>query len=102
MSANNFKVYELLVDNIGEEKAFELCEKLGGIDLTIPTKAHKTYRVRVLACRHKELLKDENKKRNFVKKFSKGLELSKSAIYKILKENESDWRKREIKISWND
>lgn len=90
MSANNFKVYELLVDNIGEEKAFELCEKLGGIDLTIPTKAHKTYRVRVLACRHKELLKDENKKRNFVKKFSKGLELSKSAIYKILKENESD------------
>lgn len=90
MSANNFNVYELLVANIGEEKAFELCEKLGGVDLTIPTKAHKTYRIRQLASRHKEILKDENKKRNFVKKFSQGLEVSKSAIYKILKENESD------------
>lgn len=90
MSANNFKVYELLVANIGEEKAFELCDKLGGIDLTVPTKAHKTYRIRVLACRHKEILKDDNKKRNFVKKFSKGLDISKSAIYKILKESDSD------------
>lgn len=86
----NFNVYELLVANIGEEKAFELCEKLGGIDLTIPTKAHKTYRIRVLATRHKEILKDESKKRNFVKKFSKGLDISKSVIYKILKEIESD------------
>lgn len=86
----NFNVYELLVANIGEEKAFELCEKLGGIDLTIPTKAHKTYRIRVLAAKHKEILKDESKKRNFVKKFSKGLDISKSVIYKILKEIESD------------
>ena len=86
MSANNFNVYELLVSNIGEEKAFELCEKLGGIDLTIPTKAHKTYRVRVLVNKHKEILKDENKKNKFVKE----LKISKSVIYKILKENEND------------
>ncbi|MFW2578457.1 hypothetical protein [Aliarcobacter butzleri] len=90
MSANNFNIYELLVSNIGEEKAFELCEKLGGIDLTIPTKAHKTYRVRVLVNKHKEILKDENKKNRFVKMFSKELKISKSVIYKILKENEND------------
>lgn len=91
MSVNNFNVYELLVENIGEEKAFELCEKLGGIDLTIPTKAHKTYRVRVLSNKYKEILKkDENKRNRFVNMFAKELEISKSIIYKILKENEND------------
>lgn len=89
MSAN-FNVYELLVANIGEEKAFELCEKLGGIDLTIPTKAHKTYRIRTLAIKHRAMLKDESKKKNFVKMFSQELQISKSVIYKILKENEND------------
>jgi len=89
MSAN-FNVYELLVANIGEEKAFELCEKLGGMDLTIPTKAHKTFRIRTLVLKHRAVLKDEKKKKNFVKLFSKELELSKSVIYKILKENEND------------
>jgi len=83
-------VYEILVHNLGEDVAFEMCEKLGGMDLTIPTKAHKTYRVRTLVERHREVFKDEKKRNKFVKLFSERLEISKSVIYKIIREKEND------------
>lgn len=82
----NLNVYELLVDNLGEATAFEICEKLGGIELTIPTKAHKTFRVRKLVERHGDVLECEKKRIVFVKTFARELEISRSAIYKIIKE----------------
>lgn len=90
MSVVNFNVYDLLVDKLGENIAFEVCEKLGGMDLTIPTKAHKTYRIRALVNKHKEILKDRNKRNKFVNIFSKEMDISKSVIYKILKDCEDD------------
>lgn len=79
-------VYELLVDKLGEDSAFKLCEEFGGLTLNIPTKAHKTYRVRILVDRHIKIIDSDEKRRAFVKIFSKELDLSASVIYKIIKE----------------
>ena len=79
-------VYELLVDRLGEDAAFKVCEEFGGMTLNIPSKAHKTHRVRVLVDRHKNIIDSDSKRRAFVKIFSKELELSASVIYKIIKE----------------
>lgn len=80
-------IYELLVDKLGEDLAFKLCEEFGGLTLDIPKKAHKTHRVRVLVDRHIEIIDSDEKRRAFVKIFSKELNLSSSVIYKIIKEN---------------
>lgn len=79
-------IYELLVDRLGEDAAFKVCEEFGGMTLNIPGKAHKTHRVRVLVDRHKNIIDSDSKRRAFVKIFSKELELSASVIYKIIKE----------------
>ena len=79
-------IYELLVDRLGEDAAFKVCEEFGGMTLNIPIKAHKTHRVRVLVDRHKNIIDSDSKRRAFVKIFSKELELSASVIYKIIKE----------------
>ncbi|WP_321312787.1 hypothetical protein [Halarcobacter sp.] len=85
--------YELLVQELGEEIAFKVCECFSGIDLKIPKKAHKTYRIKEIVKRHLSLLQKEDKKTRFVKFFSEEMDLSKRVIYKIIQEVEDECRK---------
>jgi len=78
--------YSLLVEAIGEDKAFILCEKLGGVRLIIPSKAHKIYRVKELYQKYKVYINEDDKKQAFIRRFAKGLNLSSKTIYRILKE----------------
>jgi len=82
--------YSLLVETIGEEKAFILCEKLGGTKLSIPSKAHKIYRVKELYEKYQNYINEDDKKRAFIRKFAKGLNLSSKTIYRILQENKEN------------
>lgn len=84
-----FNTYELLVENLGEAKAYELCEKLGGLEIEIPKKAHKTYRIRETIKILKPLILQEPKsKKVIVGVFSKYEDINKSHIYKIIREIE--------------
>ncbi|QDF30188.1 hypothetical protein [Halarcobacter anaerophilus] len=85
--------YELLVHELGEEIAFKVCETFAGIDLKIPKKAHKTYRIKEIVKRHLKLLQEEDRKTKFVKFFSAEMQLSKRVIYKIIQEVEDELRK---------
>ncbi|RXJ93332.1 hypothetical protein CRV00_11820 [Malaciobacter molluscorum] len=85
--------YELLVEELGEETAFKVCEVFGGIDIKIPKKAHKTFRIKEIVKRHINLLQQKDKKCKFVKLFSQELELSPRAIYKIIQDVEDEIRK---------
>jgi len=76
--------YSLLVEIIGEDKAFLLCEKLGGTRLIIPNKAHKIYRVKELYQKYKVYINEDDKKRAFIRRFAKGLNLAPKTIYRIL------------------
>lgn len=84
--------YELLVDQLGEETAFKVCELFGGVDLKIPKKAHRTYRIKELVKTHLAFLQIEDKKSRFVKFFSQEMEVSKRVIYKIIQDVEDEVR----------
>ena len=85
--------YSLLVEQLGEEVAFNLCEKLGGQEIKIPKKAHKTHKVKSLAIRALPLFEeDEKKKTRFVKLFSLTFELSRETVYKIIQKAEDEQR----------
>lgn len=84
--------YELLVDQLGEETAFKVCELFGGVDLKIPKKAHRTYRIKELVKTHLSFLQVEDKKSRFVKFFSQEMEVSKRVIYKIIQDVEDEVR----------
>lgn len=84
--------YELLVDQLGEETAFKVCELFGGVDLKIPKKAHRTYRIKELVKTHLVFLQIEDKKSRFVKFFSQEMEVSKRVIYKIIQDVEDEVR----------
>lgn len=84
--------YELLVDQLGEETAFKVCELFGGVDLKIPKKAHKTYRIKELVKSHLDFLQIEDKKTKFVKFFSQEMEVSQRVIYKIIQDVEDEFR----------
>ncbi|RXJ53766.1 hypothetical protein [Candidatus Marinarcus aquaticus] len=85
--------YELLVQELGEELAFKVCDSFSGIELKIPKKAHKTYRIKEMVRRHLKLLQIEDKKTRFVKFFSTEMQLSRRVIYKIIQEVEDEYRK---------
>jgi hypothetical protein len=85
--------YELLVEQLGEKTAFKVCEVFGGIDLKIPKKAHRTYRIKEIVRRHLELLQKEDRRTKFVKFFSQEMQLSTRVIYKIIQEVEDEIRK---------
>jgi|GEM_PF-2218999 len=82
--------YSLLVEIIGEDKAFLLCESLGGTNLSIPSKVHKIYRVKSLYQRYKNYIDEEDKKKAFIRRFAKGLNLSSKTIYRILQDEQRD------------
>jgi AraC-like DNA-binding protein len=91
----SFNTYELLVDNFGEAVAFDLCEKLGGVQLKIPKKAHKGYRARKLITRALQLIqKEESKRHKLVKAIQKYLGIDESHVYRIIREIEDDNRKK--------
>jgi len=81
--------YALLVDKLGEAMAYEICEKLGGLEIIIPKKTHKTYRIRKLIKRAIPLIKKDKKKKNrLVKRLARVQNISIYTIYKIISEEE--------------
>mgnify|MGYP001770927859 CR=1 FL=1 len=83
--------YSLLVDKFGEAVAYKICEELGGSELKIPRKAHKTYRAKQIIKNAMPLLNvieeiDPKKKTSFVKKIAQQQGLVPNSIYKIIRE----------------
>lgn len=83
--------YSLLVDKLGEATAYKICEELGGTELKIPKKAHKTHRAREIIKSALPLLEfSENscprKKTIFVKKLAQQQKLAPNSIYKLIRE----------------
>ena len=85
----NINTYEILVAQLGEERAYQLCEKLGGTELQVPKKAHKTYRVRQIIKKAMPLIKKDNhKKTRLVKRLAMMQGITQDAIYRIIREVE--------------
>lgn len=81
--------YELLVENIGEANAYLLCEKLGGVSIDVPKKAHRTYRIKRIIKKALPIIKKDEKARcRIVNRLAKFQEIDKSHIYKIIREVE--------------
>ncbi len=88
MSAT-LNTYDLLVSHLGEEQAYKLCEKLGGTKISIPKKAHKTYRIRRLIIKAMPLIKyDPQKKSKLIKTLSRLQGITPDAIRRIIREIE--------------
>ena len=85
----NINTYELLIAELGEEGAYQLCEKLGGIEIKVPKKAHKTYRVLQIIKKAMPLIKNDGpKKTRLVKKLAQMQDITQDSIYKIIREVE--------------
>lgn len=83
--------YSLLVDKFGEAIAYKICEELGGCELEIPKKAHKTYRVREIVKNAMPLLDavenfNKAKKTKFIKNLAQMQDLHINSVYKIIRE----------------
>jgi len=85
--------YSLLVDRLGEETAYKVCKELGGQTINIPSKAHKTHKIKKLAKKALPLFQEDEKKRvRFVKTFSRTFGVSREIIYKKIQEVEDEER----------
>lgn len=86
--------YSLLIDRLGEEEAFKLCEELGGARIQVPQKAHRVYRIRVLAGSALETFdKEATARRKFVEKMMMEFLINERTIYKIIQEVEDERRR---------
>lgn len=81
--------YSLLVSQLGETIAYELCEKLGGVTIEVPKKQHKTFRIRRIVKQALLVIKEKpESKAKIVKKLAKFQEVSECTVYRILREVE--------------
>ncbi len=83
--------YSLLVDKFGEAIAYKICEELGGTEIKIPKKAHKTFRAKQIITTAMPLLEqieeiNPKKKTEFIKNLAQQQGLVPNSIYKIIRE----------------
>lgn len=81
--------YTLLVDKFGEAMAYKICKELGGLNIQVPKKAHKTYRIRQIVKKAMPIIANNSSKRTvLVKRLSKCQGINEIHIYRIIREEE--------------